>query len=173
MRNPQVIPRTAIICALTVMLTEGATAQAEPPKETMVGTWKLLSWVTHSGGAQKPGVLGSGTLGQFMLNPDGHFCIGFVQPDRAKFASPDYRGGTVEERTQAWDTYAGYCGTFELSSDGSFVLFKIEISSYPNWTGTAQKRFVTISGDRMTLRTPPMMIRGQEAVGELIWERVR
>ena len=66
----QLIRRTAIVSVLsTLMLMESVTARTEPPREQIVGTWKLLSWVTHSGGEQKPGVLGPGTLGQFMLNP--------------------------------------------------------------------------------------------------------
>jgi len=42
----------------------------------------------------------------------------------------------------------------------------------PNQVGTDLVRFVKLQGDRLVLRTPPMMDGGQQRVTELIWKRI-
>jgi hypothetical protein len=48
----------------------------------------------------------------------------------------------------------------------------VEAALYPNRVGTQQVRYFTLSGDRLSLRTVPMLVDGKERVGELVWERV-
>jgi len=53
------------------------------------------------------------------------------------------------------------------------VTHTLQTSWYPNWTGTAQKRFVEMTAGRMKLSTPPILSEGKEVVGVLVWERVK
>jgi hypothetical protein len=52
------------------------------------------------------------------------------------------------------------------------VTHHIEGCLLPNWVGVDQARFFEFADNRLTLRTPPLMIGGAEAVGYLVWERV-
>jgi hypothetical protein len=49
----------------------------------------------------------------------------------------------------------------------------VEGSSFPNWCGTDREQFFELSGDRLTLMTPPMTLSGEQAVGYLTWERAK
>ncbi len=47
----------------------------------------------------------------------------------------------------------------------------IEGASAPDWIGTSQKRFIEVSGNKLTITTPPQPIGGVESVVVLVWER--
>ena len=51
------------------------------------------------------------------------------------------------------------------------VLHLIEVAFYPNRVGSSQRRFFRLSGDRLLLKTPPMLIEGQERIGHILWAR--
>ncbi|NIO57697.1 MAG: hypothetical protein GTN72_16250 [Candidatus Latescibacteria bacterium] len=38
--------------------------------------------------------------------------------------------------------------------EGGFVIHHVESSLFPNWEGHGQKRYVTLSGNRLTLTSP-------------------
>lgn len=65
----------------------------------------------------------------------------------------------------------GYCGRYEINEQERSVIFRLELSSYPNLTGTAQKRFVEIAGNRLKISTPPALVRGKLMVNTVVWER--
>jgi hypothetical protein len=37
--------------------------------------------------------------------------------------------------------------------------------------GVAQTRYITLDGDRLTLRTPPVLMGGSRQTGHVHWER--
>jgi hypothetical protein len=45
-------------------------------------------------------------------------------------------------------------------------------AAYPNWVGTAEKRFFTVEGTRLLLKSAPFMAGGGEITGYVIWERL-
>jgi hypothetical protein len=89
--------------------------------------------------------------------------------DRADLATGDVVGGSEEQRAAAFSTYVSYCGPYEV--EGDVVVHHIEMSLFPNWVGSDQKRHFELSGDELMLRTPPMEIGGQEIQNELRWVR--
>ncbi len=76
----------------------------------------------------------------------------------------------VEELAQAFTTFNAYAGTYTLS--GNTVTHQLEIASIPNRVGTALVRTFTLSENRVTLSTPPVLSDGVETVFELVWERI-
>ena len=62
-----------------------------------------------------------------------------------------------------------YFGTYSINEADSNIATHVEGSSFPNWNGTDQKRFVSIAGDQLTLtvRTP-----GRDVV-DVIWKRAK
>jgi Lipocalin-like domain len=71
----------------------------------------------------------------------------------------------------AYDGYIGYCGRYNVNEEERSVTFQLELSSYPNWTGSTQKRFVEGIGTRLRVNTPPIPVRGKQMVTNVIWER--
>ena len=52
------------------------------------------------------------------------------------------------------------------------VVHHVEGASHPDWIGTDQKRYFELSGNRVVISTPPMMIRGVESVVVVVAERI-
>ena len=63
-----------------------------------------------------------------------------------------------------------YFGTYSVNeADKSFAV-QIEGATFPNWTGTAQKRGLSISGDDLTFFTAAGSSGGSN---EVKWKRVK
>jgi lipocalin-like protein len=105
-----------------------------------------------------------------MYNEDGYMFVAIMGSKRPKFAAGDLLSATKEEEAQAEETYVSYCGRYELRADK--VVHHVELSLFPNWVGVAQERLVELSGNRLTLSTPPILLGGIQQSAHLIWERV-
>ena len=87
-------------------------------------------------------------LGQFMFDSSGHFSANELRPDIPKFASNNRATGTPAENQAVVQGSISFFGTYAINPDGSVTLHIIG-SSFPNWTGTDQKRIIEISGTQM------------------------
>jgi hypothetical protein len=137
----------------------------------LIGTWRLVSWENRSlvdGQISYP--LGKDAAGYIMYNQDGYMFVAIMGPNRLKFAANDLLSGTPEEEAQAEETYVSYCGQYDF--DGYKVVHHVELSLFPNWVGVDQERLVELAGNRLTLSTPPILLRGIQQTAHLIWERV-
>lgn len=136
--------------------------------DDFVGTWRLVSVETR----RKDGSLhrkGSRT-GYIIYSADGYMSVSFMKEGRSEFASGDIRGGTVEEKIEAFNGYISYSGTYEVSDTSVFHV--IEVSLFPNWIGDRQERFYEFDRERLTLSTPLQMVGGLKLSSHLVWERV-
>jgi hypothetical protein len=96
-----------------------------------------------------------------------------IDADRPLFASDDWLRGTPEEIRSAFEGCIAYFGTFKVNEAKGTVVHHVEGSSFPNWCGTDREQFFELSGNRLTLMTPPMTLSGEQAVGYLTWERAQ
>jgi len=64
-------------------------------------------------------------------------------------------------------------GTYKVLADR--VIHRVQCSLLPNWSGTDQERFFEFAdgGERLTLRTRPMLAGGVEQTLVAVWERVK
>jgi hypothetical protein len=147
-------------------------AYGQSLKERLVGTWTLVSWTRVVDDVEHPGLFGPDPVGQFMFAPDGRMCFNAMRRDRTKFAST-FPGGTSEEKTSAYESYVGYCGRYEVNEEERSILFRIELSTYPNWTGTTEKRFADITSTQLRINTPPILSAGKKVVATATWERAK
>ena len=137
----------------------------------LVGTWRLISWENRSvesGQVSYP--LGKDATGYIMYNQDGYVFVAIMGSNRVRFAADDLLSATKEEEAQAEESYVSYCGRYEFYGDT--VVHHVELSLFPNWVGGDQERLVNLLGDRLTLSTRPLLLRGIEQTAHLIWERV-
>ncbi len=141
--------------------------------EQIIGTWRLISWTRLVGETEEAGPLGPDAIGFIMYSADGYMCANVMRPNRPKITTSDSRRAPAEEKAAAFETYFSYCGRYDVAESEGFVTHNVEVSSFPNFTGTAQKRFVTIAGDRMKITTPPASSGGKQVSHVMLWERAK
>jgi len=140
-------------------------------KEQFIGTWKLLSLEFQRSDGQLTYPMGRDVVGIVMYDANGHMSVQIMRPDRPAFASGDQLDGTPMEIKSAFEGFVAYYGIYEVNQEEGTVTHHLEGSLFPNWVGSAQRRFFEFSGNRLTLSTPPILFGGQQVTGVLIWER--
>ncbi len=137
----------------------------------LIGTWRLISYESRTGDGEVSYPLGEKPLGFILYSEDGYMSVTMMTANRISYASGDLRGGTPEEKRSAAETYLSYSGKYTF--EGDRVLHHVEVSFFPNRVGTTQVRHLTLSGDTVTLRTPEMLINGEQQTAELVWQRAK
>jgi Lipocalin-like domain len=149
------------------MMTFDALCQKQSLKEQLIGTWTLLSFEQKKGDGTKVERYGTSPKGIAFFDEGGRYIITVMRSDRANYASNALWQGTPEENKETADGTITYFGTYSISEPDSSIAIHVEGSSFPNWNGTDQKRFVAIAGEQLTLTVRP-------AAGEVInviWKR--
>ena len=52
------------------------------------------------------------------------------------------------------------------------MVHELEAATFPNWTGTVQRRPYRIDGDMLTLYPPHLLLDGKLRRSELSWRRL-
>jgi len=107
-----------------------------------------------------------------MYDSAGRMTLQIMQRDRTSFATEDRRQSTSEEVKAAFESYYGSFGRYAVSMTEGVVTHYLDGCSFPNRTGSTQKRFMKIEGNRLSLMTPPMRVDGKEVQNFLTWERL-
>ena len=128
---------SATAIALAFVLTAPMAATAQTAKD-LVGTWKNIANVTVGADGKRTDVFGPHGTGMAIFAADGHFVVINHNPDTAKFAGGSRAKGTDAENKEAVAASIGLYGTYTMS--GKTITMKVAGSTYPNWTGTEQKR---------------------------------
>jgi hypothetical protein len=106
--------------------------------------------------------------GVLIFDADGRYSLMLMRPDLPKYASNNRAQGTAEEYKAIGSGSISYFGTYSVS--GSDLILRIEHSSFPNWTGTEQKRTnLTLTGDELKYTNTAPSVGGSPAV--LVWKR--
>jgi hypothetical protein len=146
-------------------------AAALSPQD-VVGTWKLLSSVRQPVGSDKIiNNLGAHPKGIMIITPDHRFII----VETAEGRKP---AKTTEEFAALQKSELAYSGMVTFMPDpdhpqGLKMINKVDIAWNEAWGGTSQTRFLSLDGNRLTIRTPVIKnpISGQMAVATLVFER--
>jgi hypothetical protein len=136
----------------------------------LVGAWRLIAWEAHApdGTVAQPW---PDALGSLIYSADGHMSGHIMRRDRPPFAGVEALRGTDQESAAAMRSYIAYAGTYRR--EGDTVIHRVELSLFPNWVGSEQRRDIAWEGDRLVLSTPPMPFGGAPTVHRLVWERTR
>jgi hypothetical protein len=172
MNAPQ-IPGASTAAALALsLLPFGAAGQQPSLKEQLVGTWALVSWEQTNTDGTTFQQFGGSPKGVAFFDADGHFIITVMRSDRAKYAIDNFgqlAQATAEENKATAQGTITYFGTYTVSEPESTLAIHVEASSFPNWNGTDQQRFFTITGDRLKLTVRPP--RGGTV--DVVWTRAK
>jgi Lipocalin-like domain len=140
--------------------------------KSVVGAWQLLSWVAEDAESGKiTNVFGERPSGNLIYTPGGRMIVN-LSADGRKPLIGDRSTTPADERANAFSTGIAYSGSYELTSEG--IMHHVEVATFQNWVGTDQFRYVTVEGDTMNVKTPPIKgpPDGKTKVMTLIFKRL-
>jgi hypothetical protein len=162
---------TRLILVMAFMML-AALERPSAQQVSVVGTWKLVSYDTRTPAGVTSYPLGQDLAGLAIYLPNGRVSIQFMRNDRPAFKSGDAWRGTLEEERAAFEGFFGYAGRYTIDAARSVVTHHLEIASAPNYVGIDLVRTFSMSGNRLTLRTPERQLAGQTSTSTLVWERI-
>jgi Lipocalin-like domain len=123
--------------------------------EDLVGVWRELGRdIVRADGSATADVA---RASQIMYSPDGYMCVVNTpiarKPVTETIARMDLDAATPGERAEAALGVVAYAGRFEVT--GEEVRHNIFTALNPNRIGNTQVRRITLSGDDLTLTSPP------------------
>ena len=151
------------------LLATGAAIQQQALKEQLVGTWTTVSWEQKKADGAKLQQFGANPTGIAFFDAGGRYIITVMRSDRGRYASNALWQGTAEENKATANGTMTYFGTYAVSEADRSIAIHIEGSSFPNWNGADQKRFVAITGDQLTLTIRPP--NGENVY--VVWKRAK
>jgi Lipocalin-like domain len=147
------------IAALGLALSAGGAA-AQSAKD-LVGSWSAVSVDAY----------GPNPKGSLIFESNGRFSLQLMRADLAKYASNNRTAGTPAEYKATVEGSLAYFGTYSVS--GTDLNLHIEGSTFPNWTGTDQKRNnLSVTGDDLKYTNPAPSGGPAGANIALVWKRV-
>jgi hypothetical protein len=133
------------------LLAGDAGAQQKTLKEQLIGTWLAVSVVATRPDGTKINSFGPNVKGMQIFDSNGRVVIVLMRADLPKFASNSRETGTSEENRAVVQGSSTLFGTYSIDEAAKSVSIQIEAATFPNWTGTTQKRTLAISGDELTV----------------------
>jgi hypothetical protein len=156
--------------AFALMLAgEPARAQAQAPGASLVGVWKLTSFVRREVGSDKvSNSFGDNPAGYRVHTAGGHAFYFFVDRDRKPPSGPV----TDADRVALYKTMTAAAGTYAV--EGDRVMFRAEASSGQSMTGTTLTYRFQVAGKTLTMTTDPVKSAagGPDAFFVSTYERV-
>ena len=143
----------ASFAAFLLFICFGAAGAEAQTAQDLVGTWTLASATIRSGEV-KMDMFGPDPSGTLMFGRDGHYALIFLRRDLPKLTSNNRLSQTVEESRDITKGSIAHFGTYAVDETGRFVVFHIESSTFPNWSGAEQRRPFTLSGNELTYISP-------------------
>jgi hypothetical protein len=158
---------TLATAALSVGLVLLGPAIAQTAKD-LAGTWTNLANVNIRQDGSRVDVFGPKGTGLAIFDNNGRFAIVNINPETPKFASNNRAQGAPEENKAAVLGGIALYGTYSVAD--KVINFKVEGSTYPNWTGTEQKRNVSAyTADQFTWSLPASI----GGTAEVTWKRLK
>jgi hypothetical protein len=138
----------------------------------IIGAWRLITFEFRKADGNVIYPFGEKARGSIIYTESGRYSAQLMRIDRPRFASGDQMKGTVHEIEANYKGCISYFGTYDLDFENSLIIHHVEGSIFPNMEGRDQARYFELSENRLQLRTPPIKLDGEKAVGILLWERI-
>jgi Lipocalin-like domain len=139
---------TAALAAICFAAASNAEAQAA---EGVVGTWTLVAADIQRDGYRLQ-TFGPDPSGTLLLGGDGHYALIFLRRDLPRIASRDRTSETPNESEAIAQGSIAHFGTYVV--DGDALVFRIQGGTFPNWTGSDQRRKFTLVGNTLRYTSP-------------------
>ena len=158
MKRSITVMTTSLALLILGLAFSVGTAVAQSAKD-LVGTWTPVS----------AEVFGPNPTGNLTFDANGRFSLQLLRADLKKIAANKRDMGTPEENNAIVHGSITYYGTYTMN--GTELVLHVEASSFPNWTGTDQKRTnVSLTADQLTYTNPaPSVGPGTPTI--LVWKQ--
>jgi Lipocalin-like domain len=151
------------------IVTLSVPALAQTAKD-VVGTWQQVANVNIATDGKRTDTFGANPVGMAIFSADGHFMIINGRNDLPKFAANSRIQGTADENAAVVRGSIALFGTYSVAD--KVLNFKIEQSTYPNWSGTESKRNILMfTGDEMKWSLAASI--GGQSQSEVTWKRIK
>jgi hypothetical protein len=150
-----------LICALILVLLIAIPSFAQ---QSLVGTYKLVSFTVEIDGQPPIEPMGKSPLGYLVLTPNRY--IHLITAENRKF------GTSVEAKAALWESLSAYTGSYRL--DGSKMIVSVDASWNEIWNGTQVTRNWQLNGNRFSFttdRAPYSRDPSKMAVTRVVWEK--
>jgi hypothetical protein len=164
--------KTLVLSAVTLLALGFSlpTAAVAQTAKDLVGTWTNVSNVNVRADGTRTDAFGPHGTGIAIFESNGHYAIINLNPDVPKFASNSRVQATPTENKAAVEGVIAHYGTYSYDTANKIINLKVEGSSYPNWTGTEQKRTIILfMGDDLKWS----VAASAGGTGEVAWKRVK
>jgi len=155
--------------AFLLLCVSSLLSRAEDISKSLVGTWRVTGYsmsTVETNEVSQP--FGEHPTGYFQYSPGGHVVVFLSSADVPKVSAPysDADRATIHSRI-----FGAYAGTYSM--DGNKVTHHVVASWRPEWVGSDQIRFVELSGNKLTIKTAPIVFgqTGKQIVATLTFER--
>lgn len=138
----------------------------------LVGTYQLCSAIFYKADGAALHLYGDQPLGLLVYTADGHMIGQVMQQARPALPRNLHAPHALTDYQAILKGYIAYWGTYSVNEAMQTVTHHVIGSLIPNWVGGEQVRHYEIAANRLILRTPPAVLRGEALAGELIWQRV-
>jgi hypothetical protein len=133
--------------------------------DSLVGTWKLVSWQVIGDNEEPEDVFGSNPNGYLILTREGRMMALTVADNR--------KGGMGDaERAALHKSMLAYSGKYRVERND--FITTVDVSWNEVWNGTEQRRHYRVDGDRLFIETEPgpsIVFPGKTDYRRLVWER--
>jgi hypothetical protein len=137
-------------------------------KKSLVGTWKLQSYVVTTAAGERSTPYGEKPQGYLSYSADGRMQVIAAANGRRV---PTDTNPSDHDRVALYDTMFAYAGAYSV--EGDKVTHHVDISWNETWTGTDQVRRFEVNGNVLTITTRiPDPVSGAETHYAVAWERV-
>jgi hypothetical protein len=157
-----------VLYLMMLLLCVADIAHARAAKD-LVGAWIAVSNVAEQGGV-KSEPYGATPQGMLIFEADGRYGLILSRDDLPKFASNSRTTGTADENKAVMQGAISHFGRYTVSAADKSLVFHIELSTFPNFNGTEQKRAFELAGDELKY-TVPAFSGGGTAVA--VWKRAK
>ena len=152
--------RCTLVCGLVIAgVFEYSAAGAQDLRQQIVGTWTAVSqYVDQEGKKLEP--FGSDPKGMVVYDADGRFILVLQRSTLPKFSSGNRMTGTPDENKAIVQGSIAYYGRYSVDEKSGKLNLHYDGSTFPNWDGVDQIRFIAISGDKLDMVSPESAVGG-------------
>ena len=145
----------ALFAVLTLALVSpsraGEVSAAAGSKDSLVGTWRLVSYEDLDASGKVTREFGEHPLGYVVYDSTGHVFVNIMKTPPLPAAGFEDEKPTPGLKSKAYEAYVGYFGTYSVDWQKSEVVHHVEGSLDPSYTGTDQPRPFLLQGDTLIL----------------------
>ena len=153
------------VLLITILAISNAALAGEG--DSLVGTWKLVSWQVITDNEPPQNVFGAHPKGYLVLTPEGRSIVLTTAEKRVP-------GMSDSERAALHKSMLAYSGRYRI--EGHDFITTVEVSWNEEWNGTEQRRHFRIEGDKLLIESAPapsILFPGKTDFRRIVWERSR